>query len=188
MRSNGSIEQVVLLKKRIAYLREILEYSEEDVALHLGITTDMYRKYETGDEDIPISVIYTIAAFFGVDPTEILTGDTPKVEEFSVTRKGMGVKVKRYEGYDFESLAFNYIGRNKEPMLVTIAPSDEKPDLVSHFGQEFNYVISGKIGVVINEKTIILSEGDGIYFDATHPHGQYAISEESKFLTIIDID
>ena len=188
MNQNNAPEQVTLLKKRIGYLREVLDFSIEEVASKIGISTELYKSYEFGDEDIPISIIYSLATCFGVDPTELLTGDTPKVEDFSVTRRGCGVKVKRYEGYDFESLAFNYIGRNKEPMLVTIAPSEEKPSLVSHSGQEFNFVVSGKIGVVIGNKTMILSEGDCIYFDATKPHGQFAVEGESKFLTVIDID
>ncbi len=187
MKSNGTPEQVVLLKKRIEYLREVLDMSVEEVASRVGISPELYVSYESGDEDIPISIIYTISSVFGVDPTEILTGDTPKVEEFSVTRKGTGIKIKRYEGYDFESLAFNYIGRNKEPMLVTISPTDETPDLVSHSGQEFNFVVSGKIGVTIGSKTLFLSEGDSIYFDANAPHGQFAVDCESKFLTVIDI-
>lgn len=186
--SNNTPEQVVLLKKRIEYLREVLDMSTFEVADRVGITNELYVEYESGNEDIPISVIYTLATIFGVDPTELLTGDTPKVEEFSVTRKGTGIKVKRYEGYDFESLAFNYIGRNKEPMLVTISPSDETPDLVSHSGQEFNYVVSGKIGVTIGGKTLFLSEGDSIYFDAKAPHGQFAVEGEAKFLTVIDLD
>lgn len=188
MKSQNAPEQVILLKKRIGYLREVLDMSVEEVSSRIGITPELYNEYENGEEDIPISVIYTLAAIFGVDPTEILTGDTPKVEEFSVTRKGTGVKVKRYVGYDFESLAFNYIGRNKEPMLVTIAPSNEAPDLVSHSGQEFNFVVSGKIGVTIGDKTMFLSEGDCIYFDANNPHGQFAVGDVAKFLTVIDID
>ena len=188
MALNNTPEQVVLLKKRIEYLREVLDMTVEEVASRIGISIELYSAYESGDEDIPISVIYTLANVFGVDPTEILTGDTPKVEEFSVTRKGTGIKVKRYEGYDFESLAYNYIGRNKEPMLVTILPSNETPDLVSHSGQEFNFVVSGKIGVTIGGKTLFLSEGDCIYFDATAPHGQFAVEGEAKFLTVIDLD
>ena len=101
--SKNTPEQVVLLKKRIEYLREVLDMTTEEVASRVGISNELYVEYESGDEDIPISVIYTLATVFGVDPTEILTGDTPKVEEFSVTRKGTGIKVKRYEGYDFES-------------------------------------------------------------------------------------
>lgn len=38
----------------------------------------------------------------------------------TVVRKGEGVSVDRYEGYQFESLAFNFMHRSMEPMLVTL--------------------------------------------------------------------
>jgi hypothetical protein len=73
---------------------------------------------------------------------------------YTVTRSNSGVGVERFKGYSFEALAYNYIGRNKEPMIVSISPSDEKPKLVAHGGQEFNYVLKGKIGVIIKDKII----------------------------------
>ncbi|MFR5864009.1 MAG: 16S rRNA (adenine(1518)-N(6)/adenine(1519)-N(6))-dimethyltransferase RsmA [Acutalibacteraceae bacterium] len=71
-------------------------------------------------------------------------------------------------------------------MLVTISPKDDKPELVSHGGQEFNYVLSGKVAVVLGAKTILLNEGDSVYFDPRIRHGQYAVDGEARFLTVID--
>ncbi|MEG2118668.1 MAG: cupin domain-containing protein, partial [Clostridia bacterium] len=121
-----------------------------------------------------------------VDATELLTGEQPRMSSYSITRKNHGIAIERYKGYAFEALAYNFIGRDKEPMLVTISPDEKKPQLVSHSGQEFNYVISGKIRIVIGAKELILSDGDSVYFDPSVPHGQFAVDGEAKFLTIID--
>ncbi|HBR31248.1 MAG TPA: XRE family transcriptional regulator, partial [Clostridiales bacterium] len=56
----------------------------------------------------------------------------------------------------------------------------------THTGQEFNYVLEGKIAVILNKKTIELSEGDSIYFDPSVPHGQIALGGTARFLTVID--
>ena len=182
----GANEQIKQIAQRIYYLRDSLEISENEVAGALGISVDEYLSYENGERDIPISIIYETAAVLGVDPTEILIGEAPRMPEYCVTRKGQGVKVERFAGYSFEALAHNFIGRDKEPMIVTINSSDKHADLVSHSGQEFNYVLSGKIGVTVGTRTFELSEGDSIYFKPSIPHGQFAISETAKFLTIID--
>ena len=182
----GANEQIKQIAQRIYYLRDSLEISENEVAGALGISVDEYLSYEKGERDIPISIIYETAAILGVDPTEILIGEAPRMPEYCVTRKGQGVKVERFAGYSFEALAHNFIGRDKEPMIVTINASDKHADLVSHSGQEFNYVLSGKIGVTVGTRTFELSEGDSIYFKPSIPHGQFAISETAKFLTIID--
>ena len=179
-------EQIKQIAQRIFYLRDALDMTQEEVANSIGIPLDEYLMYENGEKDIPISMIYAAAGALGVDATEILLGEAPRMSEYTVTRKGCGVKIERYKGYAFEALAHNFIGRDKEPMVVTLWSSDKKADLVTHGGQEFNYVLEGKISVTVGEHTFELSEGDSIYFKPTNPHGQFAISEFARFLTIID--
>lgn len=185
---NEHKDKLMQVTERIRYLRDILDLSEDEVAKELGIPTDLYKEYESGEKDIPISMMYAVASVFGVEATEILTGEAPRMLDYTVTRKGQGIDIDRYEGYSFEALAHNYIGKNKEPMLVTIEATDDMPELVSHGGQEFNYVLEGKIGVTVGRKTVLLNEGDCIYFDPRIPHGQFAVDGTAKFLTIIDKD
>lgn len=179
-------EQIKQIASRIKYLRDALDMTELDVASAIGISVDEYISYENGEQDIPISVIYSAAAALGVDPTELILGESPRMTEYCVTRKDQGVIIERFPGYSFEALAHNFINRDKEPMIVTLSASDKKAALVSHSGQEFNYVLEGKIGVTIGNRTFELSEGDSVYFNPTIPHGQFSIEGTSKFLTIID--
>jgi quercetin dioxygenase-like cupin family protein len=74
-----------------------------------------------------------------------------------------------------------------EPLLVTIEPEENKKmALVSHPGQEFNFILEGQIKIILGGKEILLSEGDSIYFDPTIPHGQTAMDgKPGKFLTVI---
>lgn len=182
------IDKLKQVTERIQYLRDILEIPAEEMAEKLGVPASLYLEYEKGEKDIPISMIYAVASIFDVDATDILTGSSPRMYDYTVTRRGKGIDIKRYEGYSFEALAHNFIGRNKEPMLVTIKPADTPPELVTHSGQEFNYVLSGKIGVTVGKNTLTLAEGDCIYFDPSIPHGQFAIDGAAKFLTVIDKD
>lgn len=178
-------EQIIQISKRIGEMRDILDISAEEVAAQVGITTQEYIDYENAVSDIPIGVLYAIAGVFGVDPTVLLTGEDPKMNTYTVTRKGCGINIKRYEGYEFQSLAYNFLDREMEPMIVTLKPGHE-PALVSHGGHEINVVLKGKMCVNINGKKIVLDEGDSIYFDAKAPHGQSAIDSEAQFLTVIN--
>ena len=121
---------------------------------------------------------------------EITKGVTADIEcdgcELAVDGAMLMISVERYAGYRFSSLAYNFKSREMEPMIVTMTEKDGKPDLVSHEGQEFNYVISGTIGVTINGREFILNEGDSIYFNPVLPHGQRAIGGEGRFLTVIN--
>ena len=179
-------EQIKQIANRIKYLRDAVDMSESDVSKAIGITLEEYLCYENGEKDIPISVIYSTAAALGVDPTELILGEAPRMAEYCITRNNSGIMIERYPGYSFEALAHNFIGRDKEPMIVTLSASQERAPLVSHSGQEFNYVLEGKIGITIGTRTFELSKGDSVYFLPSIPHGQYAITETAKFLTIID--
>lgn len=175
-----------LIPKRIRELREILDIPQTQVANKLHMNVSDYNDYETGKKDIPISTLYEIAEILKTDFTVLLTGDTPRMNSYTVVRKGEGVSVDRYEGYKFESLAFNFMNRTMEPMLVTLESKDVEPPLVIHGGQEFNLVLEGKMKLTIGRNIFELNEGDSIYFDPSLPHGQAAISPVMKFLTVIN--
>ncbi len=178
--------QMELISSRIREMREILDITPEEIAEKLGVTTAEYEKYETAQADIPISILYGISAVLGIDPTVILTGDAPRMDNYTVVRNGGGVTVERYKGYSFSSLAFNFIGRDMDPMIVDLKREGASQTLVTHNGQEFNFVLEGTVLLVLGQKQIVLEKGDCAYFDPAVPHGQFAITPEAKFLTVIN--
>lgn len=108
------------------------------------------------------------------------------MNSYTITRKGKGISIERYKEYSFSSLAYNFIGRDMDPMIVDLLPKDRPPELVKHRGQEFNYVLEGKVTVIIDGHKHVLNQGDSIYFDPSVPHGQMAEFGPARFLTIIN--
>jgi transcriptional regulator with XRE-family HTH domain len=174
---------------RIKEFREIMEISAIDMARDIGLSLETYEKYESGDLDIPISVLYKISNRLGTDTTVLLTGDDPRMETASVCRAGKGIQVERYPGYDYSSLAYNFKGRTMEPLLVTLDTDKAPAPLVRHSGQEFNYVVKGKVRVSVGNRDYDLEAGDSLYFDARLPHAQCALESgggnSAQFITII---
>ena len=114
-------EYIKQISERIRELRDILEIPVEDVAREIGVTPEEFMAYESGAKEIPISMLYRTAAVFKVDPTVLMTGDVPRMDDYTVVRGGNGVKVERYPGYSFSALAFNYKHRIMDPMIVTLS-------------------------------------------------------------------
>ena len=170
---------------RIRELREVCDYTQEALATELGVDPAVYAGYEENG-DFPISIIYEIANKFGVDFNELVTGEPSRIDTYQVVRRGKGRSVSRFEGYRFKDLAFRFADKVMQPLLVTLEPSDQPASLVSHSGQEFNMVLKGSVAVTFEDEEIILNEGDSIYFDPTHPHGQRCVGEtKARFLTMI---
>ena len=175
------------IASRIRELRESADVSAEEAASQLGISLPEYLNYESGGMDVPISALYNIAGKFGVDMTDLMTGKSPNLQQYCVVRGGKGPEIERYPGYRFQSLAFDFQNRKFEPLMVTLDPAkNQSISLVTHGGQEFNLVLSGRVRVVFGGKFIDLGTGDSIFFDPTIPHGQLALDEASAtFLTVI---
>jgi transcriptional regulator with XRE-family HTH domain len=177
----------IAIASRIRELRESADVTAAEAASRLGIGLAEYQDYESGLLDVPISVLYSIAGKFGVDMTDLMTGQSPNLQRYSVVRDGKGPEIERFPGYRFQSLAFDFQNRLFEPLLVTLDPAkNQSIGLVKHGGQEFNYVLSGRVRVVLGGKAVDLGTGDSVYFDPTIPHGQLALDDApASFLTVI---
>ncbi len=181
-------DQIQQIAMRIRELREIAGISDVSLARELGITVSEYKGFEDGSTDIPVSFLYTLANKFGVELTEILTGGMPHLHTYSLVRKGEGVSVERRAAYDYESLGFNFADKKAEVFLVTVQPGPEDAPLSfnTHPGQEFEYMLDGRMEIAIDGRKMTLEEGDSIYFDSTHPHAMKALGgSPARFLAFI---
>ena len=155
----------------MAGLRDALEISPEEMAGVCNLTPEQYIKLESGTVDISVSILHQISQAYGVELTTLMFGDEPKMS-----------------GYKYQSLAAGFVGRKADPFMVTVHPTpDETPIyLNSHPGQEYNIVLKGRMLLQINNKELILEEGDSIYFNSELPHGMKALDgEKVSFLAII---
>ena len=179
-------EHLEMISGRIRELRKIFGLTKEEMAKQTGVSLAKYEEYETIGKDIPISVLYHISQIFGVDLSEILTGEPARISTFQVCRRGKGKTIDRFPGYMFESLAPRFTNKIMEPLLVTLTPGEPAAALVSHDGQEFNLVLEGSVIITFDDTEYVLEAGDAVYFDPTHPHSQKATGmEKARFLTVI---
>lgn len=171
---------------RLRELREVSEYTVEQVAAELGLEPELYRSYEEDGKDIPISVIFGVVNMFGVDFTEIVTGSPARLDTYHIVKRGDGKVVNRNPEYHFEDLAYRYADKIMQPLLVTLEPTDTPAKLITHSGQEFNMVLEGTVILCIGDKEFSLTAGDSIYFNPAIPHGQRCGgTEKARFLTMI---
>jgi len=181
-------EQLKQIAERLQALREIQGMSAESLASALQIPYDTYLTYERGEADIPVSVLYQAARILGVELTDLLTGENPRLHRFCLVRRGKGVHVERRKEYSYQHLAFNFSHKKAEPFLVSVEPASDATPIAmnAHPGQEFDYVLNGTLKVVIDDNEMILEPGDSIYFDSNCQHGMQALNNlPAQFLAII---
>ena len=174
---------------RLKTMREISGLTVEEMGERLTITAAEYARMESGEIDIPVSVLCEAADIFGISVTELLTGDRAKLKMYSVVRKGRGIGVERTAGYDYASLAHGFAERRVEPLLVTIEPKDDSTALHmnTHTGHEFHYCLEGVMRLYIGGHELTIHEGDSVYFDSKYPHAMRALNGKPVKLVVIVI-
>ena len=179
-------EQIKQIAERLKGLRESLDLSPAEMACQINKSEKDILEYESGEVDIPMSYLFDVAQKFEMDTYTLLSGDEPRMNAYFLTRKGKGNFVERTKAYKYQGLAGGYKRPKAEPFEVTVEPGEEPVYLNTHQGQEFNYVLEGRLLLQINNKKLILNPGDSIYFDSSYPHGMKAMDEKPvKFLAII---
>lgn len=181
-------EKVKEISTRVKELRELSDISMAEMAACIGSSEDYYRSFEAGKEDISASRLYEIAHKLGVDLGLLLTGSVPRMNTFTVTRKGKGPSVARRQQYQYQALAANFANKKGEPFVVTVPVRGDAAEvsLNQHPGQELDYVLSGTLKVVVCGNEVVLNEGDCIFYDSSYPHGMIALgTAPAQFIAII---
>ena len=161
--------------------------SEEAVAERSGISLEDYKAYETGEKDFSFSHLFNIAETLGVDISDLLTGESPKLKGYVLTRSGQGLAFDRRKQYHYQHLAYNFSNKLAEAFIVTV--EQDAPGAVkqahSHEGQEFDYVLEGYLKLNLGGNDLLLSPGDSIYYDSALPHAMYAMEGDCKFIAVV---
>lgn len=181
-------DQIKQIAERLRGLREVLELSIEDMAAGAEICPEEYSRAETGEHDISVSMLQKIARAYNIELDALMFGEEPKMNAYFLTRAGKGVSIERTKAYKYQALASGFKSRIADPFIVTVEPkSDDVPmNYNSHSGQEFNYIIEGRMLLSIDGKELILNEGDSIYFNSKLPHGMKALDgQKVRFLAVI---
>ena len=72
--------------------------------------------------------------------------------------------------------------------MVTLEPdaADTKKTPNSHNGQEFDYVLEGRLKIVLSGQELILNVGDSLFYNSSFPHAMYALDgKPASFLAIV---
>jgi len=182
-----TIEQIAT---RVRALREDMEFSPAEMADAIGIDVVKYEQAEAGEYDFSFTFLYRAAEKFGVDMIDLLTGEGPHLTGYSLMRRGEGLEITRDEGFKYLHLAPEFKNKLCEPFMVTAPYRESEQDvpikMQSHAGQEFNYIVSGRMRFAYEEHIEDLGPGDTVLYNSNRDHGMIAVGGgPCTFLAIV---
>ena len=179
MKTETAKGQLQEIAERISDMREVMGYSEAEMAEKTEVSLALYKAYESGEVDLPFTFIHKCALAFGIDITDLLEGRSSTLTSYTLTRKGMGQQTAKEAGIDIMNMAPKFKNKLAEPYWVRYEYSDELQHqpihLTKHSGQEFDLVLSGALMVQVGSNKEVLHEGDSIYYNSSTPHGMIAV-------------
>ena len=137
-----------------------------------GCTNAYISQIEKGIVSPSISLLKKIATALGLRLVDLFLTDGEPSDEV-VIRRGQGFEIKYPRGdASIFLLVKNLEGKNMQPLLARFDPESGSEGLYAHGGgQEFGYVLSGELELIIEDKTYNLRKGDAFYFNSTRSHG-----------------
>lgn len=175
---------------KIAQVRESRSLSQAQLAERSQLAEALVAQIEAGGLVPGLAALMKIARALGVRLGVLLEGSeqtgpvvTRAAELSKATRFAGGTRADR-PGMDFHALATGKAERHMEPFLIEAYPeAGEQPS--SHEGEEFLYVLEGRVEVVYGKESHVLETGDSIYYDSVVAHQVRALGAPAKLLAVL---
>ena len=113
--------------------------------------------------------------------------DTAPSARLAVTRKSEQ-SFTEADQYSIASLCGNLQEKRMKPLINRVSPEnpDHPVENIAHHGEEFVYVLEGTVEIRTDYyQTILLEQGDSIYFDSSMPHAYVSAGPEDAEVCVI---
>jgi len=161
--------------ERIKRLRLKRSMGLVELGRHTGLSASFLSQLETGRVVPTLRNLARVAMVFGKDLSYFFESEPHTI--FRVHRKKERMRMPQTgvddPTYYFESLGYMVPDRQFDPYYAEFVPVKKNLDVRPHVhpGFEFLYLLEGELEIRHAEKVHVLEPGDGVYFDASTPHG-----------------
>lgn len=162
---------LVNLGKQLKRIRQKKGLSLKQVAEMSDVSTGLISKIENFRTTPSLPVLLKIMQSLQIDLSE-LNLTSRNAEPYILIRKGKGTLEERddSQGLEYTFLFSNDLSESNLRTYIVKVNIGVYREPISTDAIELIYVINGKVNYIINEETLILEEGDILFFDGTAPH------------------
>lgn len=175
------------LGERIRRKRETSHLKLNDLARKVGISSSALSQIENAKAFPSILTLKNIADSLGTTVGE-LVGENETLLNKPLIKNDQKKFVQENEsGTKVYLISHHDPHKQMETYLIEFAPgSDSEGIMTNHPGQEFCYIVEGKLAIVLDDKPYILEVGDSFYFNSNNAHNaQNIINGTTKVVWIV---
>lgn len=154
------------LGEKIKQMRNQLGLTQAELADRCELTKGYISQLENNLNSPSITTLTDILSALGSNLAEFFKED---VEEKVVFSKEEFIE-KDADGVILKWLIPNAQKNMMEPVLVELAENATTATDIPHEGEEFGYVLEGKIAIALGKKYYLCKKGEAFYYPASKPH------------------
>jgi transcriptional regulator with XRE-family HTH domain len=167
--------------KRLLKLRREKKLSLKHMANETGLATQYISNIEKGEVIPPVAVLLQLSRALEIDSSLLL-----QEEKSRASKRSADDYQRRTEDYTYETLTPEARHKHLKAFKVFIDPkSQHKGVSYQHVGEEFIYVLVGKIEVKVGDNKNQLGPGECIHFNSSIVHKLRNLSAEKAELIVV---
>ncbi len=166
--------------KRIKKVREEKKLTLNWMANETGYAIDYLKKIESGKEIPPVGTLLTISRALDLDSGFFLR------EQEANLNKRIKAYTKRTENYAYTPLTPGAENKHLKAFRVTVEPMTEFKGVgYIHEGEEFVYVLAGKVEIKVGDHINKLKKGESLHFNSGIRHNLVNPGKDTADLLVV---
>ncbi len=186
-----------LVGSKIKGIRESKNLTVEEIAESSGLSVEQINSIEN-DQNLPsLGPLIKIARALGVrlgtfmDDNDslgpVICRAADRERDNSISFSNGATDARKH--MEYHPLAQQKAGRHMEPFVIDVNPTENLDyKLSAHEGEEFIYVLEGKLEIEYGKEKYTLNVGDSIFYDSIVKHHVHGVPGKSaKILAVVYI-
>ena len=175
--------QLADFSTRLRGMRSDRGWTLDELSERSGLSKTFLSRLEAGERQPSIAAVLTLANCFGVPVGSMFESVTPP--STCVIVRGPSASVRSSDGLTYASLSSTARFTNLQPMRITVSHRRRGDERFEHEGEEWLYVLKGRLRVAVGDATHELEPGDAAHFDSRQPHRLTALGTTDAELILV---
>lgn len=166
--------------KKIRQARLAKKFTLDHIANETGFSIDYLKEVESGKATPSVGALLQLAKALEIDSGFFLR------EQETNLQKRVKAYTMRTENYAYQTLTPGAENKHLKAFRVSVEPKKDHQGVgYCHEGEEFVYVLSGKMEVIVGDHVNTLGPNESLHFNSGIKHQLKNIGEEEAELLVV---
>lgn len=173
-------QTLIPIGKKIKKARTEKKMPLDRIANETGCSVDYLKDIEAGNVIPPVGTLLQISRALGIESAALLQ------EQETALKDRVEAYTSRTDNYAYATLTPGAENKHLKAFRVVIdAQQDHKGVGYQHEGEEFVYVLSGRVEVTVGDHINRLDKNESLHFNSGIKHKLRNISDETAELLVV---